>query len=106
MSKSRDEAAFVRLGGKGHAAEDPPAPPARSSAAADFRDLADSGEFTGRDLREAIDGLDLSEMSRVDPAAFAALAKEVGARVSGMHGPEAVHEVVRAIMSGRKGGAK
>lgn len=90
MSKSNDEAAFMPL--------------PKRSAAADFQDLADSGEFTGEELREAIDGIDLSGMSRMDPRAFAALAKEVGAMVCGMKGTEAVHEVVRAILSGKKGG--
>ena len=79
--------------------------PPKRSAATGFQDLARSGDFVGEELREAIDGLDLIGMSRLDPIAFAVLAKEVGAMVQGMKGAEAVHEVVRAILSGKKGGA-
>ena len=98
MSKSRDES--PGLGGK------PPTPAAQRSAAAAFQRLAASDEFPVGELREAIDGLDLLGMSRTDPPAFAALAEDVGASVGGRKGRDAVREVVRAIMSGKKGGAK
>ena len=104
MSKSRDEASSLEPReinvGK------PLTPAETKSAAAAFQYLAASCEFTPADLREAVDGLDLLGMSLTDPSAFAAIAKEVGANVRGMKGDLAVREVVRAIMSGKKGVAK